>query len=166
MIFSLFHALTFARTTILPRFLPPGPPTTSGAPGPHPLAKKLQAWVKGTPRLTSLICFLIWYVGNYDPAMKVVAYTEFAILIRIILGSITFRNLVAPVFYAYFLRQRYYQSVFTRNVFAQATTYLDFFVAKANNAYVSLIYGKVKALITQWVNSDVIEPNSPQGARR
>jgi len=57
MIFSLFHALTFARTTILPRFLPPGPPTASGAPGPHPFAKKLQTWVKGTSTFTDLPYF-------------------------------------------------------------------------------------------------------------
>lgn len=48
MIFSLFHALTFTRTTLFPQFLPAGPPATAGgAPGPHPLAKRLQAWVKG-----------------------------------------------------------------------------------------------------------------------
>jgi len=47
-IFSLFHALTFTRTTLMPQFLPPGQPATAGgAPQPHPLAKKLQAWVKG-----------------------------------------------------------------------------------------------------------------------
>jgi transmembrane protein 33 len=49
MIFSLFHALTFARTTLLPHFFPPGPPTTEGGPPqPHPIAKRLQVWVKGT----------------------------------------------------------------------------------------------------------------------
>ena len=48
-IFSLFHALTFTRTTLMPHFLPPGPPAQQGAaPTPHPLAKKLQAWVKGS----------------------------------------------------------------------------------------------------------------------
>ena len=47
-IFSLFHALTFTRTTLMPQFLPPGPPASAGgAPAPHPLAKKLQVWVKG-----------------------------------------------------------------------------------------------------------------------
>jgi len=46
-IFSLFHALTFTRTTVIPQFLPPGPPATAGGPPQaHPVAKKLQAWVK------------------------------------------------------------------------------------------------------------------------
>jgi hypothetical protein len=46
-IFSLFHALTFTRTTIIPHVLPPGPATAGGPPQAHPVAKKLQAWVKG-----------------------------------------------------------------------------------------------------------------------
>lgn len=151
MIFSLFHALTFTRTTLLPRFLPPGPPSTAnGAPGPHPYAKKLQVWVK----------------ANYDPAMKVVAYTELIILARVVLGAITFQNaILAPIIFAHFLRQRYYQSVFTRDAITKATRFIDGYVIKANNPIVSQIYAKLKALIEQWVGS-VIEPNSPQGARR
>ena len=47
-IFSLFHALTFTRTTIIPHILPPGPPAAAGGPPQaHPVAKKLQMWVKG-----------------------------------------------------------------------------------------------------------------------
>jgi len=46
-IFSLFHALTFTRTTVIPQILPPGPPATAGGPPQaHPVAKKLQVWVK------------------------------------------------------------------------------------------------------------------------
>ena len=41
------HALTFARTTLIPQILPPGPPAAAGgSPQPHPVAKKLQVWVK------------------------------------------------------------------------------------------------------------------------
>lgn len=47
MIFSLFHALTFLRTTIMSRYMPGPPATAGGPPQPHPMAKKLQAWVKG-----------------------------------------------------------------------------------------------------------------------
>lgn len=53
-IFSLFHALTFTRTTIIPYILPAGPPATAGGPPQaHPVAKKLQTWVKG--KLTSSV---------------------------------------------------------------------------------------------------------------
>ncbi|KAF5355970.1 hypothetical protein D9756_004240 [Leucocoprinus leucothites] len=154
MIFSLFHALTFTRTTLFPQFLPPGPPATAGgAPGPHPLAKKLQAWVK----------------ANYDTAMKVVAYTELIIFVRVILGAITLQNaLLAPLIYAHFLRQRYYQSAFTRDAMTKTTGMVDGYVAKAGNPSVSQIYDKAKALVGRWVGSAIIEPNPnpPQGARR
>lgn len=48
-VFSLFHALTFTRTTLMSQYLPPGPPAAAGGPPqPHPLAKRLQLWVKCT----------------------------------------------------------------------------------------------------------------------
>lgn len=110
--------------------------------------------------------FLTWHAANYDPAMKVVAYTELIILARVVLGAITFQNaILAPIIFAHFLRQRYYQSVFTRDAITKATRFIDGYVIKANNPIVSQIYAKLKALIEQWVGS-VIEPNSPQGARR
>ncbi|KAJ3561025.1 hypothetical protein NP233_g10452 [Leucocoprinus birnbaumii] len=154
MIFSLFHALTFTRTTLFPQFLPPGPPATAGgAPGPHPLAKKLQAWVKG-------------HIANYDSAMKVVAYTELVIFVRV--GAITFQNaLLAPLIFAHFLRQPYYQSVFTRDAITKTTAMLGGYVRKANNPSVSQIYDKTKMFIGRWVGSAIIEQNpNPQPARR
>ncbi|KAH8992025.1 hypothetical protein EDB92DRAFT_1934937 [Lactarius akahatsu] len=99
-IFSLFHALTFTRTTLMPQILQPGPPATAGgAPTPHPLSKKLQVWVR----------------SNYDHAMRIVAYTEIFILVRVIVGAIMFRNsFLTPIIYAHFVRMRFFQSAFTR----------------------------------------------------
>jgi hypothetical protein len=58
-IFSLFHALTFIRTTVMPQFLQPGPPAVAGGPPqPHPIAKKLQVWVKGKIPWTLILAFL------------------------------------------------------------------------------------------------------------
>jgi hypothetical protein len=100
--------------------------------------------------------------------MKVVAYTELVILVRVVLGAITFQNaLLSPIIYAHFLRQRYYQSVFTRDAVTKTIATLDKYVAKANNPSVNQIYDKTKMLIGRWVGN-VIEqnPNAPQGARR
>ncbi|KAH9005988.1 hypothetical protein EDB86DRAFT_2877484 [Lactarius hatsudake] len=96
-IFSLFHALTFTRTTLMPQILQPGPPATAGgAPTPHPLSKKLQVWVR----------------SNYDHAMRIVAYTEIFILVRVIVGAIMFRNsFLTPIIYAHFVRMRFYQPI-------------------------------------------------------
>jgi hypothetical protein len=49
MVFSLFHGLTFLRTTVLPRVMSPPPPppgTSPGTPQQSSLAKGIQTWVK------------------------------------------------------------------------------------------------------------------------
>ncbi|RDB29012.1 Nucleoporin POM33 [Hypsizygus marmoreus] len=141
-IFSLFHALTFTRTTLMPQFLPPGPPSTAGgAPQPHALAKKLQVWVK----------------ANYDRAMKVVAYTELIIFVRVLLGAVTLQNsLLSPLVYAHFLRQRYYQSAFTRDAMASTFTYIDKLVRRPGNPPVFIqIWEKLQMLAGRWAGSNL-----------
>jgi len=153
MIFSLFHALTFTRTTLMPQFLHVGPPTTAvGPPQPHPLAKKLQAWVK----------------ANYDTAMKVVAYTELAIFVRVAFGAILFQNsLLAPIIFAHFLRQRYFQSAFTREAIATTANKVDFYVRKPGNPPVLVnVWDKGQMLVQRWAGV-VLAPNAgvpPQAA--
>lgn len=67
-IFSLFHALTFTRTTIIPHILPPGPPAAAGGPPQaHPVAKKLQLWVK---------CKLISSVGGHSLILAFRFYSQ------------------------------------------------------------------------------------------
>jgi len=157
-VFSLFHALTFTRTTLMPQFLPQGPPATSGgAPQPHPLAKRLQTWVK----------------ANYDTAMKAVAYIELLIFVRVLLGAITFQNsLLSPVAYAHFLRQRYYQSAFTRDAIAYTTERIDKIVRKPGNPPQLVgIWEKVQLVIGRW-SGTTLAPQQPAaggnngGARR
>jgi len=107
--FSLFHTLTFVRTT----FLPPPSKTASTTGGqvsaqqPANISKLMQTWVK----------------KNYEPAMRFVAYTEaVGILPFITFGVLLGRNtLLAPIFFAHFLRLRYFLSPQTRDAFG----YLD-----------------------------------------
>jgi len=136
-IFSLFHALTFTRTTLMPMFMPPGPPATAGgAPTPPPLAKKLQVWVK----------------ANYDRAMSIVAYTEILIFVRVLLGAITFQNsLLTPVIYAHFLRQRYYQSAFTRHALGTTDKKIDELIKRPGVPPVaSTVYDRIKGVVGGW----------------
>ncbi|KAG8220086.1 P-loop containing nucleoside triphosphate hydrolase protein [Butyriboletus roseoflavus] len=144
-VFSLFHALTFTRTALMSQYLPPGPPATAGGPPqPHPLAKRLQLWVK----------------SNYDPAMRVVAFTELIIFLRVVFGAILLRNsLVAPLIYAHFLRLRYYQSAFTR----EAVSYADerVLTTLANPIVppiIGTVWGKAREFAIKWAGSSVIEP--------
>ncbi|EKM60872.1 uncharacterized protein PHACADRAFT_247077 [Phanerochaete carnosa HHB-10118-sp] len=149
-IFSLFHALTFTRTTLMPQILASGPPTSAGgAPTPHPLAKRLQLWVK----------------ANYDTAMKAVAFIELLIMARVLLGAITFRNsLLTPIFYAHFLRQRYYQSAFTRNALTLVNQRIEGYVRQPGTPPVAVqIWDTFKMLLTRWAGSSVA-PQQPAAA--
>jgi len=137
MIFSLFHALTFTRTTLMAQFLKPAPPATAGGPPqPPPLAKKLHAWVK----------------ANYDTAMKFVATVELVIFVRVLLGAITLRNsLLSPIIYAHFLRQRYYQSAFSRDAMVMVSAQVEKFVRKPGNPpIVVTIWEKGQMLVQRW----------------
>jgi len=148
MVFSLFHALTFTRTTLISQFLPPGPPTSNGAPGPHPLAKKLQVWIK----------------ANYDSAMRVVAYAELLIFIRILLGAITFQNsLLSPIIYAHFLRQRYYQSGFTRDALTVTVNWMDGLVRKPGNPpALVMVWDRGREAARRWAGVVIVQ-NEGQG---
>lgn len=151
-IFSLFHALTFTRTTLMPRFLPPGPPATAGGPPqPHPIAKKLQLWVK----------------SNYDTAMRAVAYVELVIFVRVLFGALTLQNsLLSPVVYAHFLRQRYYQSTFTRDALATTNAWIDELVRKPGNPPILVqVWDKGRMLVGRWAGS-ALEEQAPAGGGR
>ncbi|KAI0961273.1 hypothetical protein AcW1_000399 [Taiwanofungus camphoratus] len=149
-IFSLFHALTFTRTTLMPQFLPQGPPATAGGPPtPHPLAKKLQAWVK----------------ANYDSAMKAVAFTELLIMLRVTLGAITLQNsFMSPVIYAHFLRQRYFQSKFTQSAVWFVSARVDGYVHREGVPPVlGTVWDKFKVLTSRWAGS-ILAPQNGAGA--
>jgi len=151
-IFSLFHALTFMRTTLMPQFLPSGPPASAGgSPAPHPLAKKLQLWVK----------------ANYDTAMKAVAFIELLIMARVLLGAITFRNsLLTPIFYAHFLRQRYYQSAFTRNAITLVNQRIEGYVRQPGTPPLAVqVWDTLKMLLSRWAGS-TLAPQQPAAAAR
>jgi len=151
LIFSLFHALTFARTTLMPQLLHPSPPATAGGPPqPHPLVKRLQVWVK----------------SNYDTAMRAVAYTELIILIRVILGALTFQNsLLTPVIYVHFMRQRYYQSQFTRDALAVTSARIDAFINKPGNPPVlAQVWNQGKGLIGRWAGATLAPQPGAAGA--
>ncbi|KAI0252620.1 hypothetical protein BJV78DRAFT_1199954 [Lactifluus subvellereus] len=147
-IFSLFHALTFTRTTLMPQILPPGPPATAGGPpSPHPLSKKLQVWVR----------------SNYDSAMKVVAYTEILILVRVIVGALMFRNsFLTPIFYAHFVRMRFFQSAFTKEAIIRVTAKIDGYINSPDvPPAVKRGWTTMQSLIGRWTGATLSAP-APQ----
>ncbi|PSR71286.1 hypothetical protein PHLCEN_2v12800 [Hermanssonia centrifuga] len=133
----------------MPQILPPGPPGASGAPTPHPLAKQLQSWVK----------------TNYDTAMKAVAFIELIIMARVFLGALTFRNsLMTPLFYAHFLRQRYYQSQFTRIAVTSVKGRAEEYVRKPGSPPIlAQIWDKFTMIVERWAGS-TLAPQQPAQA--
>ncbi|KAL7410187.1 hypothetical protein BDY24DRAFT_401030 [Mrakia frigida] len=137
--FSLFHCLTFIRANIIPKFSPPAPPSAPGQPprvlsAPEKVGRSIQLWVK----------------GNYDSAMKFVAYTELVIFIRVLLGAVTFQNSVlAPILVAHFLRMRYHHSAFTRGAVDYVTGRADATIAN-QSPVIQKGWNTVKGLIKKW----------------
>jgi len=151
MIFSLFHVLTFTRTGLMSQFLPPGPPASAGGPPtPHPIAKKLQVWTK----------------ANFDPAMKVVAYAELLIFVRVFLGAITLQSsLIAPIVFAHFLRQRYYQSTFTRDAVTTTDRKIDALVHRPGMHPIAVqVWEKGRMLVVRWAGA-TLAPQEPPARR-
>ncbi|CAL1696483.1 unnamed protein product [Somion occarium] len=150
-IFSLFHALTFTRTTLLPQLLPAGPPATAGGqPTPHPLAKRIHLFVK----------------SNYNPAMKAVSFIELLIMARVTIGALLLQNsFFTPVVYAHFLRQRYYQSAFTREAVAIISARVDGYVNKPSNPpVIAQVWSQLKFYLSRWVGTTLAQ--QPAGGAR
>ncbi|CCF50237.1 hypothetical protein NDA11_004802 [Ustilago hordei] len=160
--FSLFHVLTFLRTTLVPIVFPsasPAPATNQAAGGdatasqssapPAKIAKFIQAWVK----------------ANYDPAMRFVAYAEVAIFGRVLFGAFLLRNsLMAPLFYAHFLRLRFYMSSFTRAAFQHVKSILDAYTQHQScPPVVRKAYLTLSDLISRYASSVLSVQNAGAG---
>ncbi|KIJ45740.1 hypothetical protein M422DRAFT_166656, partial [Sphaerobolus stellatus SS14] len=149
-VFSLFHTLTFVRTTILPKVYPQ-PAAAAGSQGPPPqsqIGKFIQTWVK----------------SNYDSAMRITAIAEFVILFRVVLGALTLQNsFLTPIVYAHFLRQRYYHSTFTKEALGKVKSLLDKYARHPSlPPVVGQVWGHVKNAIGVWAGS-TLAPQQPTG---
>lgn len=113
----------------------------------------------------SLNFVLMFNLANYDTAMKAVAYTELLIMLRIFLGAVTFQNsLLSPIFYAHFLRQRYYQSAFTRDAIAVVDARIEGYVRKQGVPPMAVqVWDKIKMVLGRWAGS-TLTPAQPAGA--
>ncbi|KAG8895364.1 hypothetical protein FRB99_000624 [Tulasnella sp. 403] len=161
--FSLFHALTFTRTNIIPKVFPPTPvPGQPERSTQHGFAKAIHAWVK----------------ANYDLAMRYVAWTELLILVRVTVGAVLgfipflssrmpFKNSIfCPLLFAHFVRLRYYHSGFTRQVVYTADAAINQYVnSPGAQPMMRQAWEPLRMAIVRWGGS-VIEPqpNAAGGA--
>jgi len=90
-------------------------------------------------------------------------------MLRITLGAVTFQNsLLSPIFYAHFLRQRYYQSAFTRDAIAKVDERVEGYIRKDGVPPMAVsVWDKLKLALGRWVGSTIV-PQQPAaaGARR
>ena len=98
--------------------------------------------------------------------MKAVAYTELLIMARITLGAILFQNsLLSPIFYVHFLRQRYYQSAFTRDAIAAVDSRIEGYVRREGVPPIAVqIWDKVKLALGRWAGSTLVAQQPTAGA--
>lgn len=108
------------------------------------------------------ILLIISTIANYDSAMKAVAFMELVILLRVLVGAITFQNsLLSPILYVHFLRQRWYQSQFTRDAVAYSTGRIEATIAGQQNPTLMRIWGQGKSLVQRWGGSNVAPAPPP-----
>jgi hypothetical protein len=95
--------------------------------------------------------------------MKVVAYTEILILVRVIVGALTFRNsFLTPIFYAHFVRMRFFQSAFTKEAIIRVTAKIDGYINSPDAPpAVKRGWGTVQSLIGRWTGATLNAP-APQ----
>ncbi|KAJ1945805.1 Transmembrane nucleoporin [Linderina pennispora] len=120
-VFSLFHVITYSRSTLIPIFFP-------GVPAELQAARQAN----GAPIALSPAARTSKMLGElsskyYSPALREVGVWEVAVVgTWLTLGAITFQTpLLAPIFYAQFLRFRFALSAPTRQAFRRVRTFLD-----------------------------------------
>ena len=93
--------------------------------------------------------------------MKFVAVVELIIFVRVLLGALTFQNsLLSPIIYAHFLRQRYYQSSFSRDAIMKVSAQVEQFVRRPGNPpIVVTVWEKGQMLVKRWAGV-VLAPNT------
>ena len=138
-VYSVFHVLTYARSTLLPILQPP--PQSSS-----PSQKPPQS---GTSE------FIGKFVkGYYDSSMTLVAILEILLLFRI-LGSVLILQkgaFLLLITYAVFLRARFAQSTFVQQVFTQVGNRIDVYAADQRTPPVARqVWEQVKGLLHQAV---------------
>jgi len=92
--------------------------------------------------------------------MKVVAYAEILILARVVVGAVLLRNsFLTPIFYAHFVRMRFFQSAFTREAIIKVTNKIDHYVSGPDMPpVVKQGWGTVQSLIGRWTGTTLDAP--------
>ncbi|KAG5518086.1 hypothetical protein PMAC_003272 [Pneumocystis sp. 'macacae'] len=146
MIFSLFHFLTYFRSNILPTLNP-------------------NALKPDEKCIEASICRNIQHLVKiyYESAMKLVSKVEVILIgIRVLIGAFTFQNsFTVLMFYAFFIRYRYFTSTYTRQTFLYITIHIDHLVADSRvPASVRSLWTTIKRLLRDYAAKPIINNSS------
>lgn len=86
--------------------------------------------------------------------MRLVAYTEILIVLRVVVGTLLLQNsFITPIFYVHFVRMRYYQSAFTKEAFNNTTAYIEGYLNKPDSPLkpVAPAWGYFKMGVARWM---------------
>lgn len=108
----------------------------------------------------------LWIRNNYEHCMKLVAWSETLIFLRLLLGAILLRNsLLAPLIFAHFLRLRFYMSSFTRTSWQHVGGVLDSWTSKPEcPPIVRRGYLTLMDLVGRYASTVMSVPHGAQGA--
>ncbi|KAG0142067.1 hypothetical protein CROQUDRAFT_663007 [Cronartium quercuum f. sp. fusiforme G11] len=156
-IFSTFHSLTFVRTSLLPKI-----------PVPKKEASGDQATTDGRQQVAVALSRSIqnWVKANYESAMFLVAMVEVVLIQgRVTLGALMFQNsILHPLFFAHFLRLRFYLSPQTRAALKAVNSTIDHYLdhpscPSAAKKGVNVL----RNIIIQYADSVISVPAQPSG---
>ncbi|KAJ2798976.1 Transmembrane nucleoporin, partial [Coemansia furcata] len=126
-VFSLFHVITYARSSLIPMFFPEVPAEIQRA-----RQATAGEGIVGLSAAARVSKFLgDWSSKYYSAALRQVGVWEVAVIgVWVVLGAVTFQTpLLAPLAYFQFLRLRYALSAPTRAAFRRVRVLLDRFLA-------------------------------------
>ena len=85
-------------------------------------------------------------------------------MFRVSVGAFLLQNsLLSPIFYAHFLRFRYYQSQFTQRAVARVKAEVDKFVTRPGSPPVLLsVWQNAQMIINRWAGSLLVQQPPPQ----
>lgn len=158
-IFSIFHMLSYLRSTIFPAIFPT-PATKDSSVGKAPATiTRMSKWI-GT-----------WNRQNFEPAMQLVAQIEvYAIGGLLFLGMITFKYRIFTFMgFGVFLRNKYYSNAYTRQAITVLTLRIDHLLAGGNiPPFVRTIWTHLKNFIRTYLAPPVpgMAGSNPSTANR
>ena len=99
--------------------------------------------------------------------MRITALAELLILFRVTLGALTLQNsLLTPIFYAHFVRQRYYHSQFTREALLRVNGFIDGYIPSLHPV-VNQVWLAFKRAVGAWAGNAIApQPAAGPSGRR